>query len=137
MTRALAPSPPDMDDDDTVFHPEDLEKRLLSNFSIYREDGLMATLELLPMWSGVAPDLDLYASGEMMLDDGDFDGAIAAGSDGGPSAGGGSAAGGEREGNMKVYLSSIKEWILDAGFDCMFISVRHAPRGDAVVHAAV
>ena len=37
--------------------------------------GLLATLELLPMWSGVEPDVELYASGRVLDDDGEWSGA--------------------------------------------------------------
>ena len=36
--------------------------------------GMHASLELLPMWSGVDPDVELYASGVVVDDDGDFSG---------------------------------------------------------------
>ena len=35
---------------------------------------MFASLELLPLWSGVAPDVELYASGVVVEDDGDFSG---------------------------------------------------------------
>lgn len=35
---------------------------------------MFASLELLPMWSGVDPDVELYASGQVVDDDGDFSG---------------------------------------------------------------
>ena len=38
------------------------------------EQGMFASLELLPLWSGVAPDVELYASGVVVEDDGDFSG---------------------------------------------------------------
>ena len=36
--------------------------------------GMFGSLELLPMWSGVDPDVELYASGVVVDDDGDFSG---------------------------------------------------------------
>ena len=36
--------------------------------------GMFASLELLPMWSGVESDVELYASGVVVDDDGDFSG---------------------------------------------------------------
>ncbi len=35
----------------------------------------MASLELIPMWSGVDPDVELYASGKVLDDDGEWAGA--------------------------------------------------------------
>ena len=37
--------------------------------------GFCASLELLPMWSGVEPDTELFASGRVLDDDGDWAGA--------------------------------------------------------------
>lgn len=37
-----------------------------------RPQGFLASLELLPMWSGVEPDVELYASGCMLEDDGEW-----------------------------------------------------------------
>ena len=36
--------------------------------------GLMSTLELLPMWGGAAPDVDLFFSGAVSEDDGEWAG---------------------------------------------------------------
>jgi hypothetical protein len=36
--------------------------------------GLYASLELLPMWSGIEPDVQLFASGRVLDDDGEFAG---------------------------------------------------------------
>ena len=36
--------------------------------------GLMSTLELLPMWGGAAPDVDLFFSGDVFDDDGEWAG---------------------------------------------------------------
>lgn len=46
---------------------------------------MFASLELLPMWSGVDPDVELYASGLVVDDDGDFSGGQAL-NDGAPCA---------------------------------------------------
>ena len=34
----------------------------------------MSTLELLPMWGGAEPDVDLFFSGEIIEDDGEWAG---------------------------------------------------------------
>lgn len=36
--------------------------------------GFCASLELLPMWSGVEPDTELFASGRVLDDDGEWSG---------------------------------------------------------------
>lgn len=41
--------------------------------------GLYSSLELLPMWSGIEPDVQLFASGRVLDDDGEFAGGQALG----------------------------------------------------------
>jgi len=169
----------DMDDDDVVINPDDLPRRLLTDFAIYKDDGMLATLELIPMWAGVDPDQELFASGIVAEDTGDWGtgGVIANGTDapvpvatpelvaGGSSAaahasacgssaaaafmsaGGSSSAaaaafapGGSSSAAMaaapaapvapttasgpRLYLSAIKEWVLEFGADMLFLSLR-------------
>ncbi|PSC75867.1 DNA (cytosine-5)-methyltransferase 1-like [Micractinium conductrix] len=117
--------------------PEYLPRRLLTDFSIYNAEGMFSSLELLPMWSGVDPDVELYASGVVVDDDGDFSGgqalnedtagASGAGSSGasGSGAGGSSAAAAAASApGMRMYLSQIREWVVDFGADMLFISIR-------------
>lgn len=118
-----------MDEDMIDVDPEFLPRRMLTDFSIYNGDGLMASLELLPMWSGVDPDVEFYASGVVVDDDGDFSGgqSLDAVDDGGGAGGSGSGAGGvsaAEPAGMRLYLSQIKEWVVDFGADMLFISIR-------------
>ena len=39
-----------------------------------RAQGMLATLELLPMWSGVDPDVELFASGDVAEEDDEWKG---------------------------------------------------------------
>ena len=63
-----------MDEDMMDLPPEDLPRRVLSHFAVYNSEGFCSSLELLPMWSGVDPDVDLYASGNVLDDDGEWAG---------------------------------------------------------------
>ena len=63
-----------MDEDTVELSPEDLPRRVLSDFAVYNSEGFCSSLELLPMWSGVDPDVDLYASGNVLDDDGEWAG---------------------------------------------------------------
>ncbi|DBA84315.1 TPA: hypothetical protein ACH3X2_006369 [Trebouxia sp. C0005] len=63
-----------MDEDAMDLSPEDLPRRVLSDFAVYNSEGFCSSLELLPMWSGVDPDVDLYASGNVLDDDGEWAG---------------------------------------------------------------
>lgn len=63
-----------MDDEMMDWPPEDLPRRVLSDFAVYNSEGFCSSLELLPMWSGVDPDVELYASGNVLDDDGEWAG---------------------------------------------------------------
>lgn len=60
------------DDEMLDLAPEDLPHRVLSDFAVYNAEGFCSSLELLPMWSGVDSDVDLYASGNVLDDDGEW-----------------------------------------------------------------
>eukprot|EP00963_Diacronema_lutheri_P012368 scaffold1724_cov341-Pavlova_lutheri.AAC.44 len=103
--------------------PEYLPKRVLSDFSVYNCEGLLSTLELLPMWGGVDPDVELFASGVVLDDDGEWTGIQAEG--GSSSAVGSSDLKEENlERGTRMFLSQIKEWIVEFSYDALFISFR-------------
>jgi hypothetical protein len=37
--------------------------QIIDDFAAYNAEGFMSTLELLPMWQNVDPDVDLFGSG--------------------------------------------------------------------------
>ena len=37
--------------------------QIIDDFAAYNSEGFMSTLELLPMWQNVDPDVDLFGSG--------------------------------------------------------------------------
>ncbi|GMH33098.1 hypothetical protein BSKO_00932 [Bryopsis sp. KO-2023] len=159
-----------MADECCYLEPEDLPQRILTDFAIYNSEGFFATLELLPGWSGIDPDVELYGSGivkEEEEDDpwqkdwssgfADAGGSGAGGSGAGGSGAGGSGAGGSGAGGsgaggsscpggsssaagggssaalemqdsephgIRTYLSQIKEWVVECGFDTVTISLR-------------
>lgn len=102
--------------------PEDLPKRVLTDYSIYNGDGFLTSLELLPMWSGVDPDVELYASG-LVIEEESSDFQVAA--DEGSSSGSGSKkADQDQKQGMRMSLSQIREWVVELGPDMVFISLR-------------
>jgi DNA (cytosine-5)-methyltransferase 1 len=109
----------------------------------------MTTLELLPMWAGVDPDVEVFMSGVVKDDDGDWgvggqglgqeeekpptaDGSSGAGSSsgsGGADAGGSSGAAAAPAdpvmvGGTRMFLSQIREWVVEYSADQLFLSVR-------------
>ena len=154
----------DLDGDTpVVINPDDLPRRLLYDFAIYKDDGMCTTLELIPMWAGVDPDVELFASGVVAEDSGDFaTGGVsaaeaeptpgpavayaAAGTAAGSSGAGGASSSGAGPSSVagaagssssaaaaaapltpsgpRLYLSAIKEWVLEFGADMLFVSLR-------------
>ena len=117
--------------------PEELPKRTLTDYAIYNADGFMTSLELLPMWSGVDPDVELYASGVVM--DQGMDEMVAAtdaievneqavNDENAAGSGSGSAANidqrAEETQGTRMSLSQIREWVVELGPDMVFISLR-------------
>ncbi|KAI8108585.1 hypothetical protein M9434_006610 [Picochlorum sp. BPE23] len=106
------------DEELEMLSPEEYPKRVLTQYSIYNADGFLSSLELLPMWSGVDPDVALYASG-IVVEDSSGDCQVAA-----MEGGGSSGAGGDKQRGMRMSLSQIREWVVELGPDMVFISIR-------------
>jgi DNA (cytosine-5)-methyltransferase 1 len=104
--------------------PEYLPRRLLTDFVIYNADGLFASLELLPMARGIDPDIELYASGVVIEDDGDFSGGHQLGEESGRSNPNCSSGAVNTSTGMRMYLSQIREWVVEFGADMLFITIR-------------
>jgi DNA (cytosine-5)-methyltransferase 1 len=120
----------------------------------------MTTLELLPMWAGVDPDVEVFVSGVVKDDDGDWgvggqglgqdeaegvapaadkaggSSAGAGGSSGSGGSGGGSSSGAAADapaaapadpvmvGGTRMFLSQIREWVVEYSADQLFLSIR-------------
>lgn len=109
---------------------------------VHLMQGFMSALELVPMWTGVDHDVEIFGSGVVTEDDGDWGaggisadavvpeaGGSGSGSGSGSSAGGssaaaGSAAGGNEQQGMRLYLSQIREWVVECSCDMLFLSIR-------------
>ena len=114
-------------DGDAYVSPEDLPRRTLDDFALYTDEGMLASLELLPLWAGVDPDVDLFGSGVVGEDAGDWgDGSEQAEPSGGGAAGGGgsSSDAGGAGGGLRLFLSAVKEWVLECSFDAFSITLR-------------
>ncbi len=91
--------------------------------------GMFSTLELVPMWSGVDHDVEIFASGIVSEDSGDWGSSVpqagataeAAGSSGSAAASTTDAA---KPQGMRLYLSQIREWVVECGCDTLSISIR-------------
>ncbi|CAI5459956.1 unnamed protein product [Closterium sp. Yama58-4] len=141
------------DDAAAPLHPDDLPRRRLDDWALYDDQLRFVPLELLPMLPGVAADSLVFGSGVMMEDDGsgfslddptvesagttrgDGAGGSLGGASGGSAGGSGASGGGSGSGSnpagadgdgggIRVYLSAIKEWMIEFGAGMLFVTIR-------------
>lgn len=102
-----------------TYHIDELPRSMLHNWALYNSDSRLISLELLPMKACADIDVTIFGSGVMTADDGsgyNFD------TDANHSSSGGSRSA-EIDG-MPIYLSAIKEWMIEFGSSMIFISIR-------------
>ncbi|GAB4848558.1 DNA (cytosine-5)-methyltransferase 1B [Ancistrocladus abbreviatus] len=107
------------DSDIDVCDPDDLPRSMLHNWSLYNSDSRLVSLELLPMKPCADIDVTIFGSGIMTDDDGSgfcLDG------DANQSSSGSTAA--QDVNGIPIYLSAIKEWVIEFGASMVFISIR-------------
>ncbi|GLC48233.1 hypothetical protein PLESTB_000073500 [Pleodorina starrii] len=102
--------------------------RTLDHFAIYNSEGFLTTLELVPMVPGLQADVNIFASGVLAEDTGDWgaEGGAAAAAEqqqaGGSGAGGSGAGGsggpdggGSGGSGQRYFLTQIREWFVECG----------------------
>ncbi|GAB2225636.1 hypothetical protein Droror1_Dr00006433 [Drosera rotundifolia] len=107
------------DNDMDICDVDQLPRSILHNWSLYNSDSRLISLELLPMKPCADIDVTIYGSGIMTDDDGSgfcLDG------DTNQSSSGSTAA--QAVNGMPIYLSAIKEWVIEFGASMVSISVR-------------
>ncbi|CAA6657370.1 unnamed protein product [Spirodela intermedia] len=105
--------------DDGAFYVDALPRRVLDNWSLYNSESRLVSLELLPMKSCADIDVTIYGSGYMREDDGS---GYCIEADAGKSSSSVSTTQ-DFEG-VPVYLSAIKEWMIEFGSSMIFVSIR-------------
>ncbi|MCO5563301.1 hypothetical protein L7F22_016941 [Adiantum nelumboides] len=109
------------EENNAVIAPEDLPRRMLHDWALYNCDSRLVSLELLPMLAGTEADIEIFGSGVMTEDDGSgyfLDENASTGISFTQQN-----AGSPPEG-IRIYLSSIKEWMIEFGASILFISIR-------------
>lgn len=106
------------DNDMDVADPDQLPRSMLHNWSLYNSDSRLVSLELLPMKPCDDIDVAIFGSGIVTDDDGsgfclDADNQSSSASSKAQDVGG-----------IPVYLSAIKEWMIEIGASMVFISIR-------------
>ncbi|KAL2231357.1 UNVERIFIED_CONTAM: DNA (cytosine-5)-methyltransferase 1B [Sesamum indicum] len=97
---------------------EDLPRSMLHDWALYNSDARLVPLELLPLKPCAEIDVTIFGSGIMTADDGS--GYICDGDSTHSSSGSGASA---IEG-IPVFLSAIKEWVIEFGSSMISISIR-------------
>lgn len=100
-------------------HIEDLPRRMLHDWALYNSDSRFISLELLPMKPCADIDVTIFGSGLMAedvgfwfcLDDPDTSSST-------------STSAKSKEDGMPVFLSPIKEWMIEFGGSTISISIR-------------
>ncbi|KAI3770449.1 hypothetical protein L6452_01583 [Arctium lappa] len=105
------------DDFDTV-DPDQLPRSMLHNWSLYNCDSRLISLELLPMKPCADIDVTVFGSGIMTADDGS---GFCLDNEAGSASG---SSGVQNEDGIPIYLSAIKEWMIEFGSSMVFISIR-------------
>ncbi|KAL6956133.1 DNA (cytosine-5-)-methyltransferase [Sarracenia purpurea var. burkii] len=106
------------DSDIDANNPNELPRSMLHNWALYNSDSRLISLELLPMKPCADIDVTIYGSGIMTDDDGS--GFCLDEESNGTS----SSAGANNVDGIPIYLSAIKEWMIEFGSSMVFISLR-------------
>ncbi|PIA45611.1 hypothetical protein AQUCO_01600078v1 [Aquilegia coerulea] len=103
------------DTDVSICDPDDLPRSMLHNWALYNADSRLISLELLPMRSCDENDVTIFGSGIMTNDDGSgycLEDSVQ------------SSSGASEVHGIPIYLSAIKEWVIEFGASMVVISVR-------------
>ncbi|GMH24456.1 hypothetical protein Nepgr_026299 [Nepenthes gracilis] len=107
------------DSDMDICDVDQLPRSMLHNWSLYNSDSRLISLELLPMKPCADIDVAIFGSGTMTDDDGSgfcLDG------DSNQSSSCSTAA--QAVDGIPIYISAIKEWMIEFGASMVFISIR-------------
>jgi DNA (cytosine-5)-methyltransferase 1 len=106
-------------DSDIICDSDQLPRSMLHNWSLYNSDLRLIPLELLPMKPCTDIDVTIFGSGVMTSDDGS--GFCL---DTNPNQSSSCGSGAQDADGIPIYLSAIKEWMIEFGSSMVFISIR-------------
>jgi len=106
------------DSDDSIFS-DDVPVRILNNWTLYNADSRLISLELIPMKSGAENDVVVFGSGFMR----DDDGSCCSTAESVKSSSSSSKAD-QQDAGVPIYLSPIKEWLIEFGGSMICITIR-------------
>ncbi|XP_066333917.1 DNA (cytosine-5)-methyltransferase 1A-like isoform X3 [Miscanthus floridulus] len=106
------------DSDISIFSSDDMPVRILNNWALYNSDSRLIPLELIPMKSGAENDTVIFGSGFMRDDDGSCCSTAE------PMQLSSSSSKSNQDLGIPIYLSPIKEWVIEFGGSMICITIR-------------
>ncbi|PUZ36567.1 hypothetical protein GQ55_9G048500 [Panicum hallii var. hallii] len=106
-------------DSDNGMFSGDMPVRILNNWALYNSDSRLIPLELIPMKSGAENDTVIFGSGFMREDDG----SCCSTAESAQLSSSSSKLCQEDQG-ISIYLSPIKEWVIEFGGSMICITIR-------------
>ncbi|CAL4936475.1 unnamed protein product [Urochloa decumbens] len=97
----------------------DLPVRILNNWALYNSDSRLIPLELIPMKSGAENDTVIFGSGFMRDDDGSCCSTAES-----VQLSSSSSKSCQEDQGISIYLSPIKEWVIEFGGSMICITIR-------------
>jgi DNA (cytosine-5)-methyltransferase 1 len=117
------PSSQEMDeyifDSDDSMYSDDVPVRILNNWALYNADSRLMPLELIPMKSGAENDIVVFGSGFMRDDDGSCCSTAES-----AKSSSSSSKSDQPDAGVPIYLSPIKEWLLEYGSEMICVTIR-------------
>jgi DNA (cytosine-5)-methyltransferase 1 len=98
----------------------DLPVNILNNWALYNSDSRLVSLELVPMKPGAENDIVIFGSGSMTEDDRSFRSTAEAEQLSSSS----SSKSDQKDDGIPIYLSPIKEWLVEFGSSVICITIR-------------
>jgi DNA (cytosine-5)-methyltransferase 1 len=96
-----------------------LPVRILNNWALYNSDFRLISLELIPMKPGAENDIVIFGSGSMREDDGSVRSTAEQ-----TQVSSSSSKSDQEDHGIPIYLSPIKEWIVEFGGSMICINIR-------------
>ncbi|GJN23014.1 hypothetical protein PR202_gb10628 [Eleusine coracana subsp. coracana] len=106
-------------DSDIAMFFDDMPVRILDNWALYNSDSRLIPLELIPMKSGAENDVVIFGSGFMREDDGSWCSTAEP-----AQLSSSSSKSYQEDPGIPIYLSPIKEWVIEFGGSMICIRIR-------------
>jgi DNA (cytosine-5)-methyltransferase 1 len=107
-------------DNEVGMSVNDLPVKILNNWALYNSDSRLVSLELVPMKPSAEDDIVIFGSGSVREDDDSFRSTAEAEQLSSSS----SSKSDQKDDGIPIYLSPIKEWLVEFGSSVICITIR-------------